>query len=303
VRLLKTSSAMSSLKRARSSADNPWHNVVDMAAEGVPQMLRDKAVAAGKQLRKLLLTEVTDGTLPADRCALLCHYISVSHGIGVEDLAVLPDQLKHASHHINTVVAKEFRSPDLDYVATPMFLKSHNRRKAVDQPVQYAYAAVAKDFDNHVEPLAVDTYQHPSFADHVVVKRARAANCHWSRVIPLQLFWDGVAYSSRDEFWSVYFTNLRSGKKWLSWIIRADDMCKCGCKGWCTVYPLLLSLCYDLNAGAQGRSPTLPFCASSSKFMPRGCDNELGVFLAVMDITGDTTSRIPSFLIGSEKKS
>jgi hypothetical protein len=72
-------------------------------------------------------------------------------------------------------------------------------------------------------------------------------------------------------------------------------MCKCGCRGWCSLWPLLYVVAWDLNLGAEGkfaknRHDNSPFDIELDGF--RIERNESGVdllalFLAVVEFRGD----------------
>ena len=62
-----------------------------------------------------------------------------------------------------------------------------------------------------------------------------------------------------------------------------DDMCKCGCRGWCTWFPILLTLAWDLIALAHGEKMPYDYVgnyveALAEKYMFVCC---------ILDIRGD----------------
>ena len=49
---------------------------------------------------------------------------------------------------------------------------------------------------------------------------------------------------------------LSTQKRHLLLSIRLNDLCKCGCRGWCTLHPLLLSVAWSMKVLVQGQRPT-----------------------------------------------
>ena len=74
-------------------------------------------------------------------------------------------------------------------------------------------------------------------------------------VIPLSLYMDGVPYSHTDSVIGVWICNMLTGVRHLSLVIRKRLVCKCGCRAWCTFFPLFRFLRWALAALAAGRFP------------------------------------------------
>jgi hypothetical protein len=76
------------------------------------------------------------------------------------------------------------------------------------------------------------------------------------RMIPLSIYLDKVPYTTTDSFLGVFVCNLLSGMRHLSAIIRASDICPCGCRGWCSLFPIFLFLYWSLVALKLGIYPS-----------------------------------------------
>ena len=73
---------------------------------------------------------------------------------------------------------------------------------------------------------------------------AKAAAMGWDRPIPLALYVDGVTFKQAasgrsDTTLGVWLTNLLTGSRYLVACVRDSDTCDCGCRGWCTIWPIL----------------------------------------------------------------
>ena len=83
--------------------------------------------------------------------------------------------------------------------------------------------------------------------DHRVVKASGTP------VLPVAVFMDGVACSHTDSVLGVWAINMISQKRHLVALIRKRQMCKCGCQGWCSQFPLMTLLRWSLEAMVDGR--------------------------------------------------
>jgi len=74
-------------------------------------------------------------------------------------------------------------------------------------------------------------------------------------VIPLALYLDGVPSTKRDGVLGIFIYNLVTLKRHLIAVIRKSSLCKCGCKGWCTLHPVWCCVHWSLTAMSRGRFP------------------------------------------------
>ena len=76
-------------------------------------------------------------------------------------------------------------------------------------------------------------------------------------VLPLALYMDGLPYSLTDSVVGVWLVNLITNSRSMVAVVRKRLVCKCGCAGWCTFYPLLLFLHWIFTQMAEGVLPLL----------------------------------------------
>ncbi|CAE7032303.1 unnamed protein product [Symbiodinium sp. CCMP2592] len=81
--------------------------------------------------------------------------------------------------------------------------------------------------------FTVDAEQEPEDAGY------REAGLPKERIIPVAVYFDGVQYTKNENFLGFYVTNLRTKRQQLVWLLRLSELCSCGCRGWCSVFPLL----------------------------------------------------------------
>ena len=71
----------------------------------------------------------------------------------------------------------------------------------------------------------------------------------------LALYIDGVPYSRHDGFLGFWVYNLITWKRHLAVVLRKSQMCACGCRKWCSLWPVFRFLQWSLRALADGRWP------------------------------------------------
>eukprot|EP00959_Pyramimonas_sp_CCMP1952_P295266 6175537-Pyramimonas_sp.AAC.1 len=79
--------------------------------------------------------------------------------------------------------------------------------------------------------------------------------------IPCGIYVDGVTYQQsasgrQDSITGIWLVNLLSGKRHLLSALRHSDECACGCRGWCSTYPLLAAVRHQFISMAEGQRPT-----------------------------------------------
>ena len=73
--------------------------------------------------------------------------------------------------------------------------------------------------------------------------------------MPLSLYMDGVPYSKTDSMLGIWAYNEISKMRHLMVILRRRCWCRCGCKGWCSLFPIWKFVAWCFNALALGRMP------------------------------------------------
>lgn len=87
---------------------------------------------------------------------------------------------------------------------------------------------------------------------HPVVQGAAPEEAVW----PLALYVDGVPFQKRDGLIAFYAYDLVTNTRHLCTVLRKSELCKCGCLGWCSLWPVLAFLEWSFAALATGTKPT-----------------------------------------------
>ena len=95
----------------------------------------------------------------------------------------------------------------------------------------------------------------PCYREHPAVRRI--IDSGKPPPIPLGVYFDGVRYTSasagrQDSIVSIRVINLITHKRHMIANQRHADMCRCGCRGWCTMYVVWLFVQWCLMALVRG---------------------------------------------------
>jgi len=152
---------------------------------------------------------------------------------------------------------KNFRSHKLK---VPLHKRRTLGRKVYDVPVLAPYEEledeVSKDltFTSDLHD-AIQTRQLPQlYFDHPVVTQHAD-----EEVVPIGLFTDGVEFQKKDTCIAIWLYTLITKVRHLLIVFKKSQLCKCGCRGWCSVWVALDYLRYCLLALADGVFPLHPY--------------------------------------------
>ena len=125
-----------------------------------------------------------------------------------------------------TVCSKRYGTPNTVSVPTPIFNKKACTRQVVDLPVHLPSTILKRDYNPHdYEHIEEDPMLQngacdvPLYVNHPVMQKNQ--DKHWSRKLPVSIFFDGVLYSKRNSFFGFYVRNMRTGIEDMVFIISA----------------------------------------------------------------------------------
>ena len=139
----------------------------------------------------------------------------------------------------------------------PTFDRGTGNRKVHNLVCRAPHEAVEEEMEGvDVDSAMQGWVAPPSFQHHPVVQRMEAEG---KPTIPLALFLDAVQYANKDSMLVVTVTNLLSEKKHVIAVVRKRIMCgskaSCGCRGWCSLWPVWKFVRWSLEALARGQHP------------------------------------------------
>ena len=110
-------------------------------------------------------------------------------------------------------------------------------------------------------------------------------------VTPLALYVDAAQYLKRDSVIVFVCCNLLSGTRHLSAILRKKELCNCGCRGHCSIRPVLEMLRWSFAALATGAFPAVDHMGKSWGQQDEGraalAGLPLSLTAAVVQVKGD----------------
>ena len=86
---------------------------------------------------------------------------------------------------------------------------------------------------------------HPAVVDALAAGRALP--------LPYCLYFDGVSFARRDSVLGSLCHWLYSRKKHLLFVLRKSESCDCGCRSWCSLFPVWTALNWPMSALLTGK--------------------------------------------------
>ena len=92
---------------------------------------------------------------------------------------------------------------------------------------------------------------------------------HGLKTYPVALYLDGVPFGSKDSVTGIIAYNIVTGRRHPIMVLRKEDYCECGCKSWCTLFPVFLFIRWLIDVCGDGIFPDaryngLPFVGEES---------------------------------------
>ena len=127
----------------------------------------------------------------------------------------------------------------------------------------------------------------PAYSQHPVVQRSLPHTA-----IPLALFVDGVQFATRDTILGIFVVNVATKVRHLVCTLRNSRMCRCGCGGWCSLWPVFNWITWSLKAAGEGMHPSVrhdgvPFSEHSDPARAARAGTPLGFHAALIYLKGD----------------
>lgn len=217
---------------------------------------------AGAELYAYIVLLKRMKVLTAKHVCVLCFWCAKAGCCGmVEKLAYKPSttQTGHFSRHFDAVVG--CRPMDRDWYRLPLPLHNRQDNSRTVEPLSVVppHEALADELlakhdsaSDLAEAVAAGDLPE-SYKNHPTVVHAAAG----TPVYPLALYLDGISYARRDSVLGIFAYNILSGIRHLICAIRKAELCRCGCRGWCTLQPLFRMLDWSASSMCEGRYPLL----------------------------------------------
>ena len=143
-----------------------------------------------------------------------------------------------------------------DYVSVPINQRNAGQRIVKDLPTVPVHEALRnywiENKDKVQEQFAAKRWPR-CYYKHTVCTSALPGEFVWSYAIYL----DGVKFTREDTVLGIWLICLCTDKRWLVSVLRKTEYCNCGCRGFCSLYPLFVQLSGGMRALASGRYPAI----------------------------------------------
>ena len=214
--------------------DDAWGSGSDSDLEPMPKE------SPAEQLLGVLLSLLFASDISAGTFCVICHFVALC---GVETLrpyGLAPGkQSGKYNRHLKEVLGEGDWSKSLHCI----HVAGHRRHdlsrswykldvavphSMVDEEVSAAGGAFRVKLDEAI----ADRELPETYYDHPLVQQSDQP------VLPVALYMDAVPYSQTDSVIGFWFVNLISGMRHLFLVMRKRMCCRCGCRGWCSFFPV-----------------------------------------------------------------
>ena len=212
----------------------------------------EDAETTGVELADYILQLHVSGRLTAKDACILSHFAERAGARGpVKDLAFRPSAPSgHFQRHLDSVAG--LRSLAFHRVQMPSYCETTHQRSTHDVAVRPPHDALHQEFVDSPELVAkARAAAAPAcYAEHPVDRRAGGHS------VPLAFYLDGAQYTKTGACVLVFAVqNLLSGARHLCCAVDKRRLCKCGCRAWCSLRPILQMFAWSFRALATGSFP------------------------------------------------
>ena len=234
----------------------PWDGGEPHPSEGERQL-------AGERLVERWLLHYCEGKLTAKDVCINCWWASAAGAEGPFDkFKVKPEA---SSGNFQKKLDKAFafvRSMEPVSVPAPQFIKGERDvAPLLLVPPHEAFAAEYLQDGDLRDRLNDGLQGDPEWADaynrHPAVAAAGGCPVH-----PVALYVDGVRYTKAiglgrsDTFIGFFTYSLITAKRHLLGLVRKSRLCRCGCRGWCTLWTVFRFLRWSFGAAMEAKRPS-----------------------------------------------
>ena len=235
----------------------PATDVGDLSDEDqpfVPELTSDEA---GLEFVQMLLDLLFAGKVAAKHLCVLCFWASKAGVKAAGPYAFRPDAPSgHFQRHLDLVLGAKVA--DTYEIALPGHHKFDVSRTVHDNvvlaPHELLHSEVLSAGAEKIQTSITEKQWPPIYWEHDLVQTAQ--DNKEDLPIPLSVYVDGVPYSRNDSFLGFWTENLATGARNLVALLRKSDLCRCGCKAWCSIFPVLLFIQWSLKTMVAGCFPS-----------------------------------------------
>ena len=211
---------------------------------------------AGEEFVRALLELKWKHQLSAKAVCVLCFYASTAGAVGTcRDLAAHPDK-GHFQRKLDKVLGTHEEDDRCYEIDIPVHVKLSDERMLAPVPFVPPHESLADEVAHDesqrqkLQTMARTHQLSKYYFEHPLVQTEPLGT-----VWPCSIYVDGTPFNAHDSVLGFFCVNMVSGARHLCGTLRKSTICRCGCKGWCSIYPVLQFLQWSLLALQNGTFP------------------------------------------------
>ena len=212
---------------------------------------------AGEELRNFLVELKIQGALTAKQSCVLAWWRQKAGAMGEFKIAYPPDKQAGAySRHFDCVTKHDGLDDSGFYIIkdVPVHRRADASMTGKDVVAFSPLDAVAEEFagnehmDFELAKRIADDQLPPCYYETPAYKNGKTP-------FPCALYVDGVAFTRTDKIIGFWLENLITHVRTLMVALRHSTMCRCGCRGYCAIHPIMMFLHWAFASLDQGVNP------------------------------------------------
>lgn len=213
---------------------------------------------AGCELAGLLFKLKVQNILSAKQACTLAFWAAKAGAVGdVQKMGVRPDsQTGKFSAKFDNVMGTVPDTSGMYLVEMARRVRHDASRRWDKIPIRLPHEVLAAELKESSEPVhelrraKAANELPPIYTDHTEVKARPDDIIH-----PLTLYVDAVGYHRLDSALGIHLYFTLTGKRHMLAVVRKSEVCNCGCKGWCTLFPVWQALAWSFKHMLTGTHP------------------------------------------------
>ena len=233
-----------------SDDEGPWGEP-SSGDENIPP------ATAGEELVAVCRGYLSEHVLNAKQFCTIMYWASKAGVVEAQQFSLQPGASSgHFQRKLDRCLSGELYKADIPGHDKHAFAKTVHS-VPVRLPFRFLEDAMQETgFQTRLREMVTSEDIADAYHRHPVVLREPEHGAPTGLVLPLSLYMDGVPYSQTDSILGVWLDNMLDGKRILIAILRKRRLCKCGCRGWCSLWALFDLIRWILASLAQGFWPT-----------------------------------------------
>jgi len=242
----------------------------------------------GDILIDFLLELLWTNRLSAKSVCTICYWASRAGATSVARFSMRPSAPSgHFQRKVDraTGVSLKKEKERLFNMRVPLHTKYDSSRKTRSVLARLPHEELAQEVEQNPLLLVEGDEYTEALAAHPVALANPGVP-----ILPYALYLDGIPFLKKDGMLAVFVYCLRSMTRHLCMVLRRTEFCKCGCKGWCSLYVLFETLAWSFSCLAKGQWPSAR--PSGEAIPPESARGKkggspLGFVGALLEIRGD----------------